>query len=1254
MDREVKKHKRSWIPIVKVHWNSRRGPEFTWKREDEMKRNHESDNRVPKNPENVRYKTGKGYHVVPPPYTGTFLLPKPDLVFTDAPHASESVGNVFNVESSTNKSRNDMSKTLRSDAHTVEDWISDSENKTKIEYVPKQREPSFVTSTPHVKSSRESVKKVEHHKQAANLRTNNQKSRGHNTNWNNKACFICRSLNHLIKDCNYYEKQMVQKPVWNSALRVNHQNSVRITHLHSNRNVVPTTVLTRSRLVSINAARPVPTAVTQSSVKSPWPVKHVVNKVHSPVRRPINQRTSTKTSNFNKKVTTAKVNKVNAVKDFKEIDGGYVAFGGNPKDPQNIDDDVVDAAFDVKENETDVDISANGSDKTEFSFNSTKRVNAVCSLVNVAEPNPTNNTNSFNTASHFVNVVSPNFGITRKSSFVDPFKYLDDLDMIELEDIVYSDDEEDVFRNKKDERGVVIRNKASLVAQGHTQEEGIDYDKVFALVERIEAIRLFLAYASFTGFMVYQMDVKSAFLYGTIEEEVYVCQPSGFEDPDYPDKFSKRKDCSDLIHKEAKRRHFSSLASTPIETEKPLLKDPDSEDVDVHIYRSMIGSSMYLTSSRPDIMFSICACARFQVTPKVPHLHAVKRIFRYLKGKPHLGLWYPRDSPFNLAAYSDSDYTGASLDRKSTTRVNAARHFVTVVSYELMLFGLLKVAAVKLMLQDDADGVECFPNEDIFEELTRMGYEKPPPKLTFYKAFFSAQWKFLIHILVQCLSAKRTARNEFSYSMASSVICLATDRKFNFSKYIFDSMVYIPYSYTEGGCIQTEGKIAAIDADEDITLVDVETNEEVVAMDAESQGRINQEDVNAASKRVSAAKPTVFDDEDVTMTMAQTLIKLKVEKAKLLDEQIAQRLHDEEVQKAAARDRQEKADMERALELQRQGMTYDKVRPIFEREYKKVQTLFKPNKDVEEPKKKRVADETLLQESFKKLKAAEVSEDVQNMLEIVPVSKFKVEALLVKYPIIEWEIHTEGSRTYGKIVRVEGIIEAYQSFEDMLKGFDREDLLYTNCGVHHVSSTRGHGIFMLTEKDYHLSNAVMILMLSGKLQVELLPPIPLLLPPIPLLLPPIPEGVIGIKPPSFLLNARASIQCIVFDLVPTERFQRYMHAPLTWKLYTDCGVHHVSSTRGHGIFMLTKKDYHLSNAVMILMLSGKLQVEEDNEMARDLVMKIFMEANKPKSRNLRKMHKGINAAGSSITVDGSTLMLLDKVDAATEVLKILL
>ncbi|GJS86287.1 putative ribonuclease H-like domain-containing protein [Tanacetum coccineum] len=108
-------------------------------------------------------------------------------------------------------------------------------------------------------------------------------------------------------------------------------------------------------------------------------------------------------------------------------------------------------------------------------------------------------------------------------------------------------------------------------------------------------------------------------------------------------------------------------ANTPMDRENPWGKDGTGKDVELHLYRSMIGSLMYLTASRPDIMFAVCACARHQVTPKECHLHAVKRIFRYLKGHPKLGLWYPKESPFDLVAYSDSDYGGANQDRKSTT-----------------------------------------------------------------------------------------------------------------------------------------------------------------------------------------------------------------------------------------------------------------------------------------------------------------------------------------------------------------------------------------------------------------------------------------------------------------------------------------------------------------------------------------------------------------------------------------------------------
>ncbi|GJR06343.1 putative ribonuclease H-like domain-containing protein [Tanacetum coccineum] len=326
-----------------------------------------------------------------------------------------------------------------------------------------------------------------------------------------------------------------------------------------------------------------------------------------------------------------------------------------------------------------------------------------------------------------------------------------------------------ILKNKRDARGIVVRNKARLVAQGHRQEEGIDYDEVFAPVARIEAIRLFLAFASYMGFMVYQMDVKSAFLYGEIEEEVYVTQPKGFEDPHFPKHVYRvvkalyglhqaprawyarlstfllkhnyrrgtidktlfiKKNSRDIIlvqvyvddiifgsTNQAWCDEFEVLmkgefemsamgeltfflglqvkqnpdgifisqdkyvqdmlkkfdmenvrpATTPFEASKPKSKDEPDDAVNVHLYRSMIGSLMYLTASRPDIQFAVSACSRHQVTPLTSNLNAVKKIFKYLKGQPKLGLWYPRDSPFVLEAYSDSDYAGSHGDRKSTT-----------------------------------------------------------------------------------------------------------------------------------------------------------------------------------------------------------------------------------------------------------------------------------------------------------------------------------------------------------------------------------------------------------------------------------------------------------------------------------------------------------------------------------------------------------------------------------------------------------
>ncbi|KAD0241433.1 hypothetical protein E3N88_44569 [Mikania micrantha] len=326
-----------------------------------------------------------------------------------------------------------------------------------------------------------------------------------------------------------------------------------------------------------------------------------------------------------------------------------------------------------------------------------------------------------------------------------------------------------VFRNKTDENGQIIKNKARLVVQGFSQEEGIYYDETFAPVARLEAIRLFLAYAALHKLKVFQMDVKSAFLYGKIKEEVYVCQPPGFEDNKHPDwvykldkalyglkqaprawydtlstfllqnnftrgsidktLFIKKvgqhkllvqiyvddiifvssdpKLCADFTELMTKHFEMSAMGelqfflglqikqspdgifihqskytkellkkfdlhnckqcSNPMSSTTQLDADLKGKSVDETLYRCMIGSLMYLTASRPDIMFATCVCARFQAAPKESHLIAVKRIFRYLQGTQSLGIWYSTGHSCKLIAFSDSDYAGCKLTRKSTS-----------------------------------------------------------------------------------------------------------------------------------------------------------------------------------------------------------------------------------------------------------------------------------------------------------------------------------------------------------------------------------------------------------------------------------------------------------------------------------------------------------------------------------------------------------------------------------------------------------
>ncbi|GKC31802.1 retrovirus-related pol polyprotein from transposon TNT 1-94, partial [Tanacetum coccineum] len=193
-----------------------------------------------------------------------------------------------------------------------------------------------------------------------------------------------------------------------------------------------------------------------------------------------------------------------------------------------------------------------------------------------------------------------------------------------------------VFRNKRDETGIVIKNKARLVAQGYNQQEGIDYDETFAPVARLEAIRIFLAFATYMNFIVYQMDIKSAILNGKLKEEIYVKQPPSFKSNEFPNHI-KHSERGISINQEKYVNDLLKKYDINGSSVKTLMVPPNKLGPDLN------GKAI-----------------------KESHIIAVKRICRYLKGTPSLGLWYPKCLGFDLKGYSDSDYAGCNMDNKST------------------------------------------------------------------------------------------------------------------------------------------------------------------------------------------------------------------------------------------------------------------------------------------------------------------------------------------------------------------------------------------------------------------------------------------------------------------------------------------------------------------------------------------------------------------------------------------------------------
>nr|GEW00935.1 putative ribonuclease H-like domain-containing protein [Tanacetum cinerariifolium] len=449
------------------------------------------------------------------------------------------------------------------------------------------------------------------------------------------------------------------------------------------------------------------------------------------------------------------------------------------------------------------------------------------------------------------------------------------------------------------------------------QEEGIDYDEVFAPVARIEEIRLFLDYASFMDFTVYQMDVKSSFLYGTIEEEIYVSQPPGFVDPEFPNRAYKVEKALYGLH-QAPRACVMS-ASTPMDTHKPLSKDAAGIDVDVHLYR-----------------------------------YTVKRIFRYLKGQPTLGLWYPKGSPLELIVYSDSDYVGASLDKKSTMR-----EYITASNYHEQVLWLQNQLLdygynfMQTKIHVDNESAICVVKYHVYHSKTkhieirhhfiRDSYKKRLTEMVKIHTDYN-----VADLLTKSFDVTRRTQKDTELPQTSMPLKLRADKAVHKEggmdtgakkpwEILLLRLDIVPPTPHDSPLIG--GYTPGSDEDEEEPSLDFEDSPKLGRMIGEIY---KDENVNLVSEKGEVHETAKLLKDDNEVTLAETLLNIKRSTTKdkgkgimqetelpkkikkrdmiqlSLDEELAQKLHAEELAKETARQEQERYNLKKALELQKQ------------------------------------------------------------------------------------------------------------------------------------------------------------------------------------------------------------------------------------------------------------------------------------------------------------------------------------------------
>nr|GEW32537.1 reverse transcriptase domain-containing protein [Tanacetum cinerariifolium] len=1025
----------------------------------------ESDESLPPSPIYDRYQSENGYNVVPPPYTRTFMPPKPDLVFHNAPNDVETVLTTFNVELSFTNPDNDLSHTHRPSAPIIEDWVSDldDESETKIpQNLPILRQPF---QSPQA---------------------------------------------------------MATTGIERHALHV-----------------VPTAVVPKSKLVPINVARPITAAVPKINVTRPRQDKPIVTKPNSPPRRHINRSPSPKSSTFPPKVTAVKGNPQHALKDkgvidsgcsrymirnmsylfdFEELNGGYVAFGGNPKggkisgkekageenvqqyvlflmwpsgftNPLNTDGD---AAFEVKVHEfegrkpeSEVNVSPSSSEFEDFYDNNINEDNAA-----------------------------------------------------ELEDITYSDDEDDVGAEAD------FTNLETTITVSPIQTTRVHKD------HHVTQIIGDLSLATQTRSMT------------------RVAKDQGFKDLDYPDKVYKvvkalyglhlgprawyetlANYVGNKMHKAfplpRESSHWKYKFPLPVEgvptarrMEIPL---PGSESKESSTktalskaasFEALYGKKCRLPGCWSEVGDSqltgpklICETMEkiIQIKNRLLTTRSQQKNYADVRQKPmefDVGVNTPRCDEDRLELMELTIFLLPS-DKKVRIEVSAVdqqvyalRLILLLLVQKFLLFGLTnwccslnaarsqnkkKVIITKATLRDalyldDAEGIECLPNEEIFAELARMGYEKPSTKLTFYKEFFSSQvgkgfsrveTPFFKGMIVEQQvdegHAKMNVEDVSTAGVAAKGDVSATDdvvptavdepsipsptpptpplqslqdqpSTFHDAGILMDLLQNLMdtcktltrrVEYLEQDKIaqaleitklkQRGRMIADMDADVDVILedakevvveksADVDESADVQGRKAESQAQIYQIDSEHANKRKQK--------EDNAVKRYQAL------KRKPQTEAQARKNMMIYLRNVAGF----KMDYLK-------GMTYDDIRPIFEKHFNSnVAFLLKTKEQIDEEDSRALKrlSESQEDKAAKKQKLDEEVEELRKHLMIVPNKEDDVYTeethLARKVPVVDYEIYNENNKPYYKIKRVDGSHQLYLSFLSMLRNFDIEDL----------------------------------------------------------------------------------------------------------------------------------------------------------------------------------------------------------------------